>query len=77
MGANTAAKPLKSVDSQENARLLERYGCAPVRFAGTSDALYERHLLFDAAVDVDAATSRDRFEAFARSVRDVFRSDGC
>ena len=39
--------------------------------AGASDALFERHLLFDAAVDVDAATARDRFEAFARSVRDV------
>ena len=33
--------------------------------------LYERHLLFDAAVDVAAATARDRFEAVARSVRDV------
>src|ERR1700736_786105 len=29
-------------------RLLKtQYGCGPVQFAGTSDALYERHLLFD------------------------------
>ena len=27
--------------------LLERYGCGPVRFTGTQDALYERHLLFE------------------------------
>ncbi|HEX6878742.1 MAG TPA: glycogen/starch/alpha-glucan phosphorylase, partial [Terriglobales bacterium] len=50
---------------------LERYGCGPVRFNGTSDALYERHLLFDSVVDTAAATPRDRFEAFARAIRDV------
>ena len=40
-------------------------------FAGTSEALYERHLLFDSGVDLSAATARDRFEALARSVRDI------
>ncbi len=48
-----------------------QYGCGPVRFAGTSEALYERHLLFDSGVDLSAATVRDRFEALARSVRDI------
>ena len=58
--------------SQEAARLINtRYGCGPVHFSGTSDALYERHLLFDNGVDLDAATQRDRFEALARSVRDI------
>ncbi len=53
-------------------RLLKtQYGCGPVQFAGTSDALYERHLLFDIGLDPDAATARDRFEAMARSVRDI------
>ena len=42
-----------------------------MRFAGTSDALFERHLLFDRTVDLTTATARDRFEAAARSVRDV------
>ena len=51
--------------------LIEQYGCGPVKFTGTSDALYERHLLFDAVVSVAAAGSRERFEALARSVRDV------
>ena len=51
--------------------LLERYGCGPVRFSGTEDALYERHLVFDHVVDPRAAGPRDRFEAVARSVRDV------
>ena len=43
----------------------------PDRFAGTENALYERHLLFDKWSTRAAATPRERFEAFARSVRDV------
>ena len=50
---------------------LERYGCGPVRFSGTGDALYERHLLFDSVVDPTAAGPRERYEAAARSLRDV------
>ena len=54
------------------ARLLDtQYGCGPVHFAGTSEALYERHLLFDNIVELEAATARDRFEALAHSVRDI------
>ena len=57
---------------RDAARLLNtQYGCGPVQFAGTSEALYERHLLFDSGVDLAAATARDRFEALARSVRDI------
>jgi starch phosphorylase len=51
--------------------LLEQYGCGPIRFSGNSDALYERHLLFDAVVAPGAAGPRERYEAAARSVRDV------
>ena len=51
--------------------LTAKYGCGPVQFSGTDEALYERHLLFDSGVDLAAATARDRFEALARSVRDV------
>jgi glycogen phosphorylase len=28
-------------------RLLEQYGCGPIAFTGTDDALYERHVIFD------------------------------
>ncbi len=52
-------------------KLLEQYGCGPVQFTGTADALYERHLLFDNVVDPDAVTPRERYEAIARSVRDI------
>jgi starch phosphorylase len=51
--------------------LKNQYGCGPVKFAGTKDALYERHLLFDIGLDPAKATARDRFEALARSVRDI------
>ncbi|HWC73377.1 MAG TPA: hypothetical protein VG454_05515, partial [Gemmatimonadales bacterium] len=51
--------------------LLEQYGCGPIRFSGTSDALYERHLLFDDIIPPLAAGPRERFQAAARSVRDV------
>src|SRR5271157_887828 len=61
---NELAQP---VPDQE---LLTRYGCGPIRFSGRDDALYERHLLFDDVV-LEAAGPRERFEAAARSVRDV------
>src|SRR6202453_3663602 len=50
---------------------LEQYGCGPIRFAGTDSGLYERHLQFDNVIDQTQASARDRFEAFARSGRDV------
>ena len=50
---------------------LDRFNCGPVKFSGGDNALYERHLTFDQVVPVDAATPRDKFEAIARSVRDV------
>jgi glycogen phosphorylase len=51
--------------------LLEQYGCGPIRFTGTDDALYERHLIFDHVIDPKKADQREQFEAAARSVRDV------
>ena len=42
-----------------------------IAFARECAALYERHLVFDKVVEPAAASPRDRFEAFARSVRDV------
>ena len=68
-----STRPVAKRDAlQDAARLINtRYGCGPVQFAGASEALYERHLLFDSGVDLAAATARDRFEALARSVRDI------
>src|SRR5215813_4845323 len=52
-------------------KLLEQYGCGPVHFTGTADALYERHFMFDNVVDPGGAGPRERYEAVARSVRDI------
>ena len=57
--------------SNELSKLIEQYGCGPVQFTGTNDALYERHLVFDNVMDAAAIGARERFEAIARSVRDV------
>src|SRR5215831_18740275 len=51
--------------------LLTLYGCGPIRFVGSENALYERHLLFDHVITVLEASARDKFEAVANSVRDV------
>ena len=52
-------------------KLLQQYGCGPIQFTGTGDALYERHLMFDNVADRAALGPRERYEAVARSVRDV------
>ncbi len=61
----------RTAGEPEIGKLLEQYGCGPIRFTGTSDALYERHLMFDNVVAPAAAGARERYEAVARSVRDV------
>src|SRR3954467_2278042 len=53
------------------AELLEQYGCGPIKFTGSGDALYERHLMFDDVLDPEDVGPRERYEAIARSVRDV------
>jgi starch phosphorylase len=51
--------------------LLDRFNCGHIKFSGTDNALFERHLTFDQVVTTETATPRDRFEAVARSIRDV------
>jgi starch phosphorylase len=53
------------------AKLRSQYGAGPIDLTGTENALYERHLVFDNVVDLAAAGPRERFEALARSVRDI------
>jgi starch phosphorylase len=53
------------------ANLLQQYGCGPVQLTGNADALYERHLVFDNVMEVTTIGARERFEAVARSVRDI------
>src|ERR1700756_565074 len=51
--------------------IFQHYGCEATPFIGTENAFYERHLVFDRAIDPKVASARERFEAFANSVRDI------
>src|SRR5437016_3564017 len=51
--------------------LLHHYACEAVHFSGDVNASYERHLVFDHVVTPAAASLRERFEAVARSLRDL------
>src|SRR5215475_4237456 len=63
---DTRTPPLAEVQ-----KLLDRYGCGSILFTGTGNALYERHLMFDNIVAPAAMGARERYEAVARSVRDI------
>jgi starch phosphorylase len=63
--------PATILGSEKWTKLRRQYGCGPVEFSGTDAALYERHLMFDNVRNPTDASPRDRFEAVARSVRDV------
>src|SRR6267378_2225038 len=71
MSSATGAAPATHPVPDAVSHLLARYGCGSVQFASTENSFYERHLLFDRAIDPRDATLRDHFEAFSRSVRDV------
>jgi glycogen phosphorylase len=62
---------MSSRESDTIAQLLKQYGCGPITFAGTDNAFYERHLVFDNVIELTTAGARERFEAVAHSVRDV------
>src|SRR5260370_27590540 len=71
MSISPVIDPMTPAQSQDISKLLEQYGSGPIHFAGSDSGLYERHLLFDNVIDQASADARDRFEAFARSGRDV------
>ena len=50
---------------------VKPYAGGPVKLSGNPNALYERHVAFDQVVAETETTARDKFEAIARSVRDL------
>jgi starch phosphorylase len=74
MKAETQESPISPTlptTSDDMSKLIQQYGCGPIPFTGTDNAFYERHLVFDNVIELMAAGPRERFEAVARSVRDV------
>ncbi len=71
MGTKLVTEPAISAEPDTISARLGHYACDAYKFAGGDNGLYERHLVFDNVVDLAAAGTRERFEAFARAVRDV------
>ncbi|HUO07019.1 MAG TPA: glycogen/starch/alpha-glucan phosphorylase [Phycisphaerae bacterium] len=71
MNTETPAEVHAPRGSKDITELLQQYGCGPVQFTGTPEALYERHLIFDNILSPSAVCPREQFEAVARSLRDV------
>jgi glycogen phosphorylase len=68
----SSSKVVSMTTSASNvSEVLQRYGDGAMQFIGTENALYDRHLVFDRAIDPKAASARERFEAFSHSVRDI------
>src|SRR4051794_481498 len=51
--------------------ILREYECGPVPLPTDPEAAYLRHLVFDHIVDPARASMRQRFQAAARSLRDL------
>src|SRR5262249_22945358 len=59
----------QSTGSDDPSNLIRPDG--PIPLAGTDDAFFERHLVFDNVIELTSAGQRERFEAFAHAVRDI------
>src|SRR6516225_5299728 len=71
VGEAKPAMETKGANSPKLQELIKSYGCGPVQFTGTEEALYERHLVFDNVLEAAEIGARERFEAVAHSVRDI------
>ena len=68
----SSAKVVPMTSSATNvSAALQQYGYGAMPLIGTENAFYERHLVFDRAIDPKVASARERFEAFSHSVRDI------
>src|SRR5262249_29493827 len=51
--------------------VLKQYECGPVPLTRDPDAAFARHLVFDHMIEPELATTRQRFQAVARALRDL------
>jgi glycogen phosphorylase len=71
MDSNSKAFDEAKQSSFDEDKLLAQYGVGSTRFAGTPESLYERHLKFDNVVELKSSDARQRYEAAARTARDI------
>jgi starch phosphorylase len=65
------APALQDVDADGLAKALRQYECGPVTLPRDPDIAFARHLVFDHVVEPSEASTRQRFQALARSLRDL------
>ena len=53
--------PPRTPEEGRLSELLRQYGCGPIAFSGSPNALYERHLIFDRVIDPQVAKARELF----------------
>ena len=61
MATRDALETPNSHEADVASKLRSQYGFRLLDFAGTYNALYERHLMFDNVVGEAAASARERF----------------
>jgi starch phosphorylase len=71
MGTKVVKQQATPSEADRIEKLRSKYEVGPVPLSGTENSLYEQHLVFDNVVDPAALGHRERFEAIARSVRDI------
>src|SRR5688572_2460840 len=68
----TTSDDIRSRSVNVSMNLLRRqYSIGSIRFTGTQDALYERHLIFDRVLYPVNARPHDQWEAAAHALRDI------
>src|SRR6266481_6816551 len=67
----TPRRKMQQTQTPSLQALIQQYACGAVHFSGDANASYERHVMFDHVVVPQAASLRERFEAVARSLRDL------
>jgi starch phosphorylase len=71
MSSSSLPVASKTAEYDALSNMGSRYGISTGQLAKTLHALYERHLLFDNGVDPAVTNTREHYEAFARSIRDI------
>ena len=71
MSTNRVITSSKLPESETISKPRSPVALGPIALTGSKDSLYERHLIFDNVLDPAALGARERFEAIARSVRDL------
>jgi starch phosphorylase len=66
------APPTQPTGSPDGvAAALKQYECGPVPLARDPDAAYNRHLVFDHMIEPPLTSTRQRFQALSRTLRDL------